>query len=189
MGHDSNIRSELQEKEFFESIYNHYKLLMYQTARRYTSNQADLEDIMQDSVERLLRKTHRLMAIPSCALAAYIVYTVRSVAINLRRHQSVVKQHSIPLDVNEQDTFESPHLSPDKIVEKLDVHKQLSLLWDKLSEEDQDLLYRKYIADQTDEELAAIYHCKKESIRMKLTRARRRAMKLLEQEADFLDKT
>lgn len=35
MGHDSNIRSELQEKEFFESIYNHYKLLMYQTARRY----------------------------------------------------------------------------------------------------------------------------------------------------------
>ena len=91
-------------------------------------------------------------------------------------------QHSIPLDVSEQDTYESPHLSPDKIVEKLDANKQLSLLWDKLPEEDQDLLYRKYIAEQTD------FHCKKESIRMKLTRARRKAMKLLEQEADFLDK-
>ena len=81
MGYDSNVRSELQEKEFFESIYNRYKLLMYQTARHYTSNQADLEDIMQDSVERLLRKTHKLMAIPSCALAAYIVYTVRKYSL------------------------------------------------------------------------------------------------------------
>lgn len=189
MGYDSNVRSELQEKEYFESIYNRYKLLMYQTARHYTSNQADLEDIMQDSVERLLRKTHKLMAIPSCALAAYIVYTVRSVAINLKRHQSVVMQHSIPLDVSEQDTYESPHLSPDKLVEKLNAKKQLSLLWAKLPEEDQDLLYRKYIAEETDDELAEIFHCKKESIRMKLTRARRKAMKLLEQEADFLDKT
>ena len=92
------------------------------------------------------------------------------------------------MDINEQDTFESPHLSPDKIVEKLDANQQLSLLWDKLPEEDQDLLYRKYIAEQTDDELAAIFHCKKDSIRMKLTRARRKAMKLLEQEADLLDK-
>lgn len=189
MGYNKNVRSELQEKEFFESIYNRYKHLMYQTARHYTSNQADLEDIMQDSVERLLRKIYKLMAIPSCALAAYIVYTVRNVAINLKRHQSVVMQHSVPLDINEQDAFESPHLPPDKIVEKLDTNKQLSLLWDKLPEEDQDLLYRKYIAEQTDDELAVIFHCKKDSIRMKLTRARRKAMKLLEQEADFLDKT
>lgn len=43
VGHDSNVRSELQEKEFFENIYNRYKFLMYQTARHYTSNQADFE--------------------------------------------------------------------------------------------------------------------------------------------------
>ena len=116
-----------------------------------------------------------------------MVYTVRSVAINLKRHQSVVAEHTLPLAVNEQDPYEGPHRSPAEIIERLESHQQLSALWAKLSDEDQDLLYRKYIAEQTDEELSAVFHCKKESIRMKLTRARRRAMNLAEQEANLYE--
>lgn len=173
-----------QEKDFFESLYHQYKYLMYKTAKYYTSNPAELEAIMQDSVERLLRNTHKLMDIPSCTQAAYLVYTVRSVAINLKRHQSVVAEHTLPIDVYEQDTYESPHLSPAEIVERLEHNQQLSALWSQLPEEDQELLYRKYVAEQSDEELSALFHCKKDSIRMKLTRARRKAIKLAEQEAD-----
>lgn len=189
MEHDAAKHSESQEKDFFESLYHRYKYLMYKTARYYTSNPTELEDIMQDSVERMLRNIHKLMAIPGCTLAAYVVYTVKSVAINLKRHQSVVAEHSTPLDVSEQDTFESPRLSPAEMVERLEHNKQLGALWSKLPEEDQELLYRKYVVEQSDEELAGIFHCKKGSIRMKLTRARRRAMNLAEQEANLHDKT
>lgn len=56
----------------------------------------------------------------------------------------------------------------------------------QLSAEDRALLEGKYILGDSDEMLARTLHCKPSSIRMKLTRARRRALKLLEQEgADF----
>ena len=124
-----------QEKDFFERLYHQYKYLMYKTAKYYTSEPAELEDIMQDSVERLLRNTHKLMDIPSCTQAAYLVYTVRSVAINLKRHQSVVAEHTLPVDIYEQDTYESPHLSPAEIVERLELNQQLSALWSQLPDE------------------------------------------------------
>ena len=55
-----------------------------------------------------------------------------------------------------------------------------------MSAEDRALLEGKYILGDSDEMLARTLHCKPSSIRMKLTRARRRALKLLEQEgADF----
>lgn len=188
MEYDATKRSESQEKDFIEDLYHRYKYLMYKTAKYYTSNAAELEDIMQDSMERMLRNIHKLMSIPSCTLATYIVYTVRSVAINLKRHQTVVAEHTIPIDVREQDIFESPHLSPAEIIERLEYNKQLGELWSKLPEEDQELLYHKYVTELSDDELATIFHCKKESIRMKLTRARRKAMKLVEQEANRHDK-
>lgn len=45
-----------------------------------------------------------------------------------------------------------------------------------------DIEYRRYILDLTDRELANILKCKSSSIRMKLTRARRKAIKLLSEE-------
>ena len=52
----------------------------------------------------------------------------------------------------------------------------LKFLWPRLSEEDRILLEGKYVWGQSDKELAEILHCKPSSIRMKLTRARRRAL-------------
>ena len=48
-----------------------------------------------------------------------------------------------------------------------------------LSENDQLLLEGKYLLGYTDTELASLLKCKVGSIRMKLTRARRKALKLI----------
>lgn len=61
----------------------------------------------------------------------------------------------------------------------------MKTVWAHLTEEEQTLLEGKYIIGYTDAELAGQLQCKVSSIRMKLTRARRRAISLLnEQERD-----
>ncbi|OUN10095.1 hypothetical protein B5G42_11275 [Flavonifractor sp. An91] len=62
--------------------------------------------------------------------------------------------------------------------------ERLAEVWDLLPEDDQLLLEGKYILGQEDTELADMLGCKASSIRMKLTRARRRAFQLMNEEAD-----
>ena len=59
---------------------------------------------------------------------------------------------------------------------------RLMQIWGSLPEEDQLLLEGKYILGYKDTELADMLGCKKDSIRMKLTRARRRAFQLMTEE-------
>lgn len=46
----------------------------------------------------------------------------------------------------------------------------------------------KYVLGQSDEELAEIFQCRKDNIRMKLTRAKRKAIALMKED-DNSDKT
>jgi len=57
-------------------------------------------------------------------------------------------------------------------------------MFDQLSAKDRLLLEGKYFFDYSDNTLAKLLSCKKSSIRMKLTRARRRIVKLIEKEGD-----
>lgn len=57
-----------QERAFFEQLYLKYHRLMYKTASMYVTDQSDIEDVLQDAIERLLVRTPKLMRIPCCAL-------------------------------------------------------------------------------------------------------------------------
>ena len=63
---------------------------------------------------------------------------------------------------------------------------QLKEIWHELPEEDQLLLEGKYIWELSDKELAEDHGCKPDSIRMKLTRARRRALQHLSEKEGVL---
>ena len=59
-------------------------------------------------------------------------------------------------------------------------------IWGSLSEEDRLLLEGKYILGYHDDELATMLGCRKDSVRMKLTRARRRAFqRMLKEGGDY----
>ncbi len=53
-----------KEQEFFETLYQQYKHLMYSAARQYTSAPDELDEIMQDAVERMLHKIEKLATLP-----------------------------------------------------------------------------------------------------------------------------
>ena len=165
---------------FMKDLYQKYARLMYATALDCMPGSQDCEDIVQDAVESLCRKVHMLMDLPTPALTVYIVSTVKNKARDFLRHQAVVSRHITALDEVSLDRYEAPAPTPETLVEIKEDAAGLYKVWNRLPGEDRDLLYRKYVLGQSNEELAEIFHCKKDNIRMRLMRAKRKAAALME---------
>lgn len=170
---------DLDSQPDIEEIYTKYKRLMYATAGKFTKNVEDQKDIVQTGMERLIRIFSVPTARKRCISAGYIVFTIRSVAIDFLRKQSRDEGKRISLDDDQLSEISSTDRALEKLLQSSEDAQQLWQLWPRLSAEDRILLEGKYILDYSDEELAFILECKPGSVRMKLTRARRRAAKLL----------
>lgn len=162
------------DKSYMIWLYEEFHRLMFSTARKYTSNQTDCEDIVQNALIGLMQKISKLRQFDRCILVAYIVSTVRNAAINHLRHQALENEHTDSLDENEPDIS-----SLDNLASLAHQRNLLSQVWSQLSQEDRFLLEGRYIIGASDKELARKLNCKSSSIRMKLTRARRRAFALV----------
>ena len=90
------------------------------------------------------------------------------------------------LDDEEFLELQAPLLSIDEQLLQMEQKEMLVRVLESLSEEDRILLEGKYILEQSDRDLAALLGCKPSSIRMKLTRARRRALNLIGEEVNLI---
>lgn len=167
------------DQRFVEEIYNKYKLLMFSTARKYVVNISDQEDIIQTALERLIKIISTSDSSKRCITVSYIVYTVRSVSIDFLRKQGRDKQHCVSIEDEQFAEITNAEGPVDDLILPTESADRLNAIWPRLPADDRILLEGKYIFDHTDEELAIVLNCKSSSIRMKLTRARRRALKLL----------
>lgn len=171
----------IDDQSFFTTLYFKYESIMYSTARNYIYNHPQAaEDIVQDSVEKLIKKIPTLRTLNSCTLPAYIVYTVRNTALNYLRRESLKNSYFI----SEQDTlFEFSDDDLDTNPESAYLRAEFSNeTWKCLSELPEKyliLLKGKYVLSLDDRELAEIIGCKPSSVRMYLTRARRSAIELI----------
>ena len=136
---------------------------------------------MQESVLKLIPNISFLRQQENCIKASYVVSTVRNTAINHLRKQGRVTGKCSNL---EDEDVVMPGPSLDDHLLQTERLERLAEVWDLLPEDDQLLLEGKYILGQEDTELADMLGCKASSIRMKLTRARRRAFQLMNEEAD-----
>lgn len=172
---------------FMRDLYRRYSRLMFAEALRRVSNRHDCEDIVQDAVTSLCEKADTLRALPPAALPAYVVYTVKNKSINFLRHQAVVGRHTAGLEDGGLEDLASPAPSPEDMAELRERADGLYQIWPLLPEEDQELLYRKYVLGQDNGELAEVFRCQRDSVRMRLTRARRRALALMKKGGDGRD--
>ncbi len=132
--------------------------------------------MVQESVCKLLKKISTLRTLECCALTAYLVYTVRNTAINYCKR---AKLQTVPFE-EEQMASERLPLEDAFILQEqgANLHKVLH----QLPEEYQVVLYGKYILGDSTAELAHQLRCSTAGVRMKLTRARRKALELLKEE-------
>lgn len=175
--------NDVDDRAFMQEVYQQNERLMYAIALKYASNTQDCEDIVHDTVERLCKNIIKIKGLRNSALRAYVVYAVRNTAINFRKHQATINRHIQQLS---DDDLSSEYDQPESIIERIEdlQEKRTSLtkVWTQLTDAEQELLYRKYVLDQTTEELSGIFQCSRDSIRMRLSRARRKSLRLMKGE-------
>lgn len=164
------------ETEFFHQFYKDYKGFIFYIANRYTTNQTDCEDIVQDSVIRLLCNTNILMELTHPKTVKYIALTVKSAFLDHERKMLASKQ--IDLDEKQLESLLnqcSLHVSTECSNTKLDLYQ----LKQMLSQRDWLVLEGKYILGYSQEELSEMIGVSPDSIRMILHRARSHARDIL----------
>lgn len=163
------------QKQAATALYNTYKGLMLHTVRALTSVAEDREEIIQDSIIALMRNIDTISSLNRCKTAAYIVLTIRRTYYNRAKKDG--RFVTVPIDADgvfyAADVLaETAQLDSD---EKLDV----MALMDALPPYDRMILEAWYLEGCSAEQLASKLNCKPGSIRMILSRVRKRAAKLM----------
>ena len=156
-------------------IYNRFKRFVYAKTKDFTDDLSYREDIAQETWICLMRNVGTLKRMEPKAQATYIARTVRSSALDyLSKTESRLVLTPDPSDSDQDNGFPSAE-------EMFFLTNAVSgyNLWKELSQEDRRLLIGRYIQGLSDRELAKLCNVKEDSIRMMMTRARRRAKEFI----------
>ena len=158
---------------FLAEFYEQYRGYLYYTARKFTDSPQDCEDIIQDTMVRLLRNEENLRQLRGNQAATYLYLTVRSVFTD---RQSRVREQAA-----EDHVLELAQVSreADQYEDGLNAKWDAQILKQQLPQRDWQMLELKYIAGYSDQEIAAEMGCNAGSVRTLLSRVRRRAKSLL----------
>lgn len=172
-------KDSMSDQEFIARTYKEYERLMYYTARKYNSNLQTCEDIMQEALIRLIKKVDLLRTLNEYALINYIVVTIRNLSIDVLKKAGVEQKKVISIS-DIEDRAGAHHISLDDALIKEEKGRKLAQVLQEMDPQDRWLLECRYFLDYDDEQLANGLGCQPRSVRMKLTRARRKALKLME---------
>lgn len=169
----------LDDRAFMLELYRDYYGLVRRAVVKVVRDRTQVEDLINDTFLLLLDKISVLRTLDRCRLAAYVVYTSRSVSINYIRRQVVQDNH---LYYGLEADLANEIADPGEAVEDLVLYREdISDLWKTilcLPERQKDLLYFKYALDLDDAQIAAVYNISPAGVRQALTRARRAVKRL-----------
>lgn len=178
------------DRAFIEELWNSNKALMYSTALKYVKDRDVIGDILQESIEKIIKKTSLLRALDRCALTSYIVLIVRSVSINYISRDANIRKYIVDLDDDcvLEDFPATDEPLDDKVIRTEQIQALYTLL-ERLPESERTVLQGKYVFEMSNDELAEIFGISSSSVRMRLTRARKHAKFILESESNEYGKS
>ena len=180
--------------QFFTELYMRYKPVLFREAAKFTGDFniiEDLihdsfvkliEDLIHDSFVKLIEKEDLLRTFNGCTLRTYIVYTVRNTSISFIRKRARESGRLVSMDENNEAACVTDNAPlPEEVVIMDEKKRDFLKVWDTLPDDTRELLAGKYILRMSDAELAEEFGCSPDSIRMKLTRARRKALEMMKE--------
>lgn len=169
----------MSNEEFMKWLFECFGLVIWRTAKKYCRNKALWEEIVQESLVRLLSCVPRLRALNEQKLAGYIAVTTRNTAYILLRKEEQDRKNCISLEsldiVDDGPALEEILLRKEQI-------EQVAKACHDLPDEVYYLLTCYYFLDYRTEEIAEELGCPANHVRMKLTRARRQVRKLMKEQ-------
>lgn len=182
-----NVGQNDTEQEFILWLYQEFNRLMFYTAQKYVADQKQQEDIIQESLRKLIEKAPQLRRFQRPVLASYIVTTVRNTSIDYLKMWQAEKERLVNLDDLITQEAESSKSIDEGLILQEEI-EQLKKVWPKLDAETRMVLEGKYILGYDNEKLSQMLGCRPSSVRMRLTRARRKALDLIRKEGKRHDK-
>lgn len=167
------------DREFMTRLFLQYRRIMYSEISKLIHDPYDIEDILQNAIIKLCDKISLLRDLDERRRISYIITTVRNLAKNYIRDNHVVSICSFDDDnLNLSDTI-SDGTDIDQTIIVKEQLMDLSSVWNRLDGTSQSLLEGKYILMKSDAELGQMLGINPSSVRMMLTRSRRRALDLM----------
>ena len=136
------------------------------------------EEIIQESLVRLLACVPRLRSLPEEKLAGYILVTTRNTTYILAKKEAKDRDNSSLL--NSVDLPGRCTRDKERMIRMENV-EALAKVWDDLPEDMRYLLSGYYLLGYKTSQLARELGCGESTVRMRLTRARRYAKELMQQ--------
>lgn len=167
------------DREFMTQLFLQYRRIMFSEISKLISDPWDTEDILQSALIKLCDKVSLLRDLDERRRICYVITTVRNLAKNHIRDNHVVSICSFDDDnLNLSDTI-SDGTNIDQTIIIKEQLKDLASVWNMLDETTQRLLEGKYILMKSDAELGQMLGINPSSIRMMLTRSRRKTLDLM----------
>ena len=168
--------------QFFTELYILYRPIMVRESLKFIDDLSVVEDLIHDAFIKLIEKEDLLRSFSCCTLRTYIVYTIRNTSINFLRKKAAEGRRFVSIDDSCEAERAADAVSlPEEVIIMDEKKKEFLRVWDTLPEDTRELLAGKYILRMSDVELAEEFCCSPDSIRMKLTRARRRALEMMKE--------
>lgn len=168
------------DRDFMISLYNNYKNLMFFEVGKIVKGEYDREDVVQDVLIKLIDKISLLRSRSHDQQINYIISACKHTALNY------IRDHSSRTEVSYEDYIDLPDTDHDGHEMDLRMIKgeeleTLRRMLPKMDSRSQRLLEGYYFLDMPMAELAKELKIKPSSVRMSLTRARKRALELLQE--------
>lgn len=169
------------DRYFMERLYECYSRLMYSEIYKIVEDRWWAEDLMHATIERLIDKVDELRTKDRNHLVNYIISASRNQAKNYIRDNKARSGYSFDEHFDMPDWENSRDEVEFKLILAEDL-RRLPLIWDKLDDESRYVLEGYYILEKSMPRLAAELNIKPGSVRMALSRARKRAYCLMQGE-------
>lgn len=169
------------KRRYIEDLYFEHRHVMYIVAKALLHDAADAQDAIAQAIENIIPKINEIKTLERFKLRAYIVNTVRNVALAMLARRK--RETYIP-DAEEFDCI-APHSAVGDRQSSMADADELARALAKLPERERQALQMKYMYEWTDDEMAQVLGVQPDSVRMILSRARQHARAILESEGTY----
>lgn len=169
------------DRAFMTHLVETYERLVYHTIRKVTTKNWDVDEIYQITWEKLVTKVKELRDLKRDQRVNYLITTAHNKALNYVRDRERLRESPYEDYLDVSDAKDAGNLTELRLIRGEEL-AGLSHIWPKLDERSRYILEGYYVLEKSMEELAQGLGVKPASVRMALTRARKAAYKLLNQE-------
>lgn len=169
------VISENKKQDFLLWFYNQYRKYLYKQVWELCYSKQDVDDIVQTVWEKLISKEELLRTLAHGQQLNYITKTAENTVKEIARKQKV---SLCSLEQIAEPTYDGTRYL-EQLQDKHMRHKCFQAMWVLVDANTRELLERKYWLNETDEEIALAMGIGRDSVRMYLSRARRKALSIL----------